>query len=1544
MNDFFNVLDDFALEEFALMPESGSGSGDTLTVDVGDDSSRSTAIEDIKEDASEVTEDEQTVWEDGNPFSGDGSTSGVVVNYDTTYHESGGGSTGEYSYYSTSLTKVNSLFFTTATSINVDDTNLTLATSVARTIFNLVKGIVTGGVFGGNGRFSISKTNAADGDSVTIDIDGFTAPTNDDERNSEAFGWTSDGTDLKSINTTQDYGGSVTVTGDVDFSVDGHAIKLTGASAEDSSITFSYGEDDGAISLDLSGVVEDSDSSTILTVKKTGDAVTILPPDASTEIKIGTITYDYSLGTNSGAYFTLEDGAVTGFVLDVAGDSITVDNKSQSLVISDSDEPGTSIIDVSGTGYTVTKTSTSYTVAITESATVKIGDSNFEFTVSKATDLSNNPIVITFDEDGNVENVAGLERLTSEKDSLVYSGPEAESADDGLVVNGTQTIAVSNGQFVLTGGAEGEQKLAIVTGEQLFGVYTDMEVVTTDGLGTVVDVDGVPYTYGGNGYFTATADGNVTGFVFVSASDYVILPTSDAIDVVYGDVTVDVPDVSGDDYIRVVLNDATKSIFQLDNLAEDAVVVGDNMTVTASDDTTEVLFNADGDIIGVNNYNGDLTIEEGEATDGFIFDGTTFTTTSKVTVTGASNKATTVKGLVDGGEITVEDGDDVEIVFEGDGSTSTTETYTVNGLSYYVSGDADGVTITPDGKVTGLDADASLTLSEAKDVTVNGDTYTAEQDPVNNPIVGYAAKDTSKGVKTYIEDEAHPLFNNLQTTDYIEGKLFGTDNMIPEAQTFYETDDGFTGDHSNDALRAKVVLNGEDDTTVKFNNNLGKNLAIVDGDATGDKTIELGNKGDAVIMDGTDEYSTVNIALGAGHDTVVVRGDTNKDSVVKGATKTVIDFAGTTADSADRIITYAAANANIILNNYDETGKGGVVLHDPELPNIKDLGDAIEDGLLTFEDGSVVAIDRGETTSGYDRKTTIQVNNKNAAHQSMVRLFGYKDNQDVYSDDYGQLVGFTDKSGGILNASDIAEEVVLVGNYYGNHSVGSALTGTVYNDTIYGGAGDTLDAGKGANTINLQADTTRDAATVVIGGGNDTITGLNSGFNGDVLYGDLASGDLDVTFDGTNLTISSEKDKFSAVAASVASSADYVNQLFVSGDQTLKAAIAVDGGTVSVTGNADTETPNYFGVNNGGIDFSSYTGDVQIDMDNDWVTSNINGDTVLVAGAVNSLIGGSGNTLFKGSEYSEILVAGTGESSLYGAGGKNLLVGQADNDDKFGSTEFFVQGINNGAQNTITGFEFIDSDGGSNTATFDNLNLGMSDGNDVTDIQVSGNNVTLAIKGDESGHTEKVTIEGAAGKEMLVDRGTNSETVAQIASSINTISHDYVDFYSATEKNATVQIGDVTSAKVWLEAPDYSDGVEFVGDYTVIDARGSNAEVEMAGNNVANTIYGGAGNASMWGGTGNANDVMYGGTAHNEFYYEVGNGNDTIFSSTTGDIIHLGMSIDQIDFDNTNFTTSGLEVTFSDGGKLAINNTNDVTFSFDDGTEIKANQTSKQFE
>lgn len=1580
MNDFFNVLDDFQIEDF-VAEDSDLTTG--FSFDTASDSSGEPVEEDtdeyvnnVAEDPNDITEEDAEaghnyVWQDGeNPFSGDASKVAFTLSDEAKARAADGENEAGVAYKNISIRDIVQLVLEKAKDVanafttTFSNGDFDIAGSLGNRI-TLTNGRMTGGTIATNNGFAFFKPSA-DNTGYLSDAGVYVAINGVDVSGEEPpLTYTTDGNgDLLTVTTPASEGNSVYVSGDYNFSVDGHAVKIKnvddtvavvdGSADAVGSLTFTYGEDE--IELNLSNLVVEDDKT--LTVLEDGDATKLVPPadmdgdetyGEAAAIKIGSTTYTYTVQADSEAYFILDNGEVSGFVLDKSGDAITV-GKNQDIDVFDSENPDEVLTTVDGSNYTIAKTADGYRVTLTNSAEVEIGDTTLNFTLSKATKetLANagTGIIIDFDEDGEIIGVGNLNRLTNSGDSLQVTAPNVEGEGEGLPVYNTALtaiggyISVSDGDFTLTGGTT--QVLTIGSGETLYDVYTGLEVAIEEGAGTITDGQNeVVYTANG-GKFIATAAGNITGYIFENTGDSIVLPTSDAIPVFYDDAQVTVPDIADTDgAFSVALG--KDGNFYAGALSEGSTVTGtDGLEITTVDDDNEVIFDADGNIVGVDNYIGTITLP---ATAGgtFIVNGETLTAAvaGEIKVTGDASGIATVTGLTAGDIVATDDEDsDAEFVFESDSRDGLIDVYTVNGVGYQVINDADGLTITADGNVEGLDDGATLNVvnAPAAGITVNNVEYSKEQLDSGEDIIGYTKKNTEPS--SYLDDPNYPLFSHYTNAQIAEA--LGVDLAT---NPFFESLGDNVSDHTNDTIQAQVYLDDDGDITTTFSKDLGKNLAVVTADATGTKNIILGDKGDAVIVRGQDENGAINISVGTGNDTIVVGGPSANDAVLRGAaTKTNIDMGGTAnKDSVDKVITWAAANANITLNNYDETGKSGVVLHDPEIPYIKDLTAAIEDGLLVFENNQVVAIDRDETAEGIDRKTSITVNNVNAAHQSMVRLYGYKDNPDTYTDDFGQLVGFTGTSGGTLNASDIEEDVVLVGNMNGDHKAGSNLLSGDYDDTIFAGGNDTVDAGKGENQIKLTNDANRDAATVIAGAGRDTITGFQTGFNGDVLNIDKVTDKATFTFDGTNFAIADETTKTSVLAESLTANEEYVDLLLSNDGDISKAAVAVEGGMIKV----GDEPANFYVANNGGIDFSAYAGDVQIDIDEDWVENKVGDQGVTIVGGVSSLIGGSGNTLFKGGEYNEVLVAGAGESSLYGAGGKNTLIGGVD--DKYGSTEFFVQGINKGAQNVIRGFEFIEN-GGANTATFDNLNLGMSDNNDVIDIKVNGNNVELAVRGNESEATEKVTIEGAAGKEFLVDRGTDSETVAQIAATEVTVNNDYVDYYQATDDSngATVKVGNVVATEVWLGgAPDDHDHkvADFkYSKFTVVDARGSNATALMAGNDLANTIYGGAGNASMWGGEGSANDLMVGGTGKNEFYYEVGNGNDTIMSSTTGDIIHLGMSLDQVDFDNTNFTSGGLEVTFTDGGKLTINNTNDVTFSFDDGAAVKANQTTKQFE
>ena len=165
------------------------------------------------------------------------------------------------------------------------------------------------------------------------------------------------------------------------------------------------------------------------------------------------------------------------------GDSITV-GKNQEVAVFDEEEPYGNLINVySGANYTVTKTKYNYTAALTESANLTIGNTQLDFEISKATKetLANNPIVITFENDGTIVSVDGLYNLTSTDDKLFVSGEYVTNEYGGLPVisstGKTEYISVSDGYFTFTGGTQGNQTIEVSHNAIVYNNLDDVTII-----------------------------------------------------------------------------------------------------------------------------------------------------------------------------------------------------------------------------------------------------------------------------------------------------------------------------------------------------------------------------------------------------------------------------------------------------------------------------------------------------------------------------------------------------------------------------------------------------------------------------------------------------------------------------------------------------------------------------------------------------------------------------------------------------------------------------------------------------------------------------------------------------------------------------------------------------------------------------------------------------------------------------------------------------------------------------------------------------------
>jgi hypothetical protein len=689
------------------------------------------------------------------------------------------------------------------------------------------------------------------------------------------------------------------------------------------------------------------------------------------------------------------------------------------------------------------------------------------------------------------------------------------------------------------------------------------------------------------------------------------------------------------------------------------------------------------------------------------------------------------------------------------------------------------------------------------------------------------------------------------------------------------------------------------DQAVAFNGE-GGNFANVDSDATGSKTVTFGNGGDAAY-----------VQMGANNGDVALTGGTGNDSiVVNGAAPVSFDLS---KGGADKVVVFADTDSRISLTGYSA---------DDDVIVVQDKNAGSVD-LISFADGGVVKI--GNT------RIDIDPNDENSTGGWLVNLQGPGEDAKSYK------VGFTSSEGGTVDASKETKSVVLIGNASGQKTAGSTLIGGSGDDTVLAGGGDKISVGAGKDLVSLVADSNRDGANVNVGTGRTTIVGSNTGFD-EFTSDTVALDGLDVTktkfqiSDG-NLIVKTDDSYVEIQGVSAVNGV--VNQLVQNGEgQVYRAAIGAESSTFTVAEDDEQRAYAYIGKNST-ADFSSYTGEANIDLEN---YSSI-GDKAAYFEGVNHFIAGEGNTTFMGGQGNETLSAGVGNASLYGGGGRNVLQGYDNtNGDKVGNTTFFALGRNDGAVSIIENFEFVGSNNYRNAAlvTADALETNIEN-NRFSNVAITEDgDLLLEVTNNSTGAVEKLLISDAL--DTTTSDGYTQDfvvngVVAQVGN--NVVNYDqYADFYFAQGADATVKVDSAVTdeVKIWLSDSLEDRGKQFEGDFKVIDARSSNAvKAELAGNANDNIIYAGTGSTSLWGGNG-GNDTLVGNSGVDNFYYALGDGNDVISNASSGDVINLlNMTLDDISVDT--ISSSAVVINFNSGGSLTVNDGGaDVTYKVGDAT------------
>ena len=508
------------------------------------------------------------------------------------------------------------------------------------------------------------------------------------------------------------------------------------------------------------------------------------------------------------------------------------------------------------------------------------------------------------------------------------------------------------------------------------------------------------------------------------------------------------------------------------------------------------------------------------------------------------------------------------------------------------------------------------------------------------------------------------------------------------------------------------------------------------------------------------------------------------------------------------------------------------------------------------------------------------------------------------------------------NVSASASLAVVAGD------VGDTLTNnnTSAHVTLIGGTGDDLISAINGNEIDLSGgndtitlshfNNSRGGAVIDMGDGitrgSATVQGFDNGFNDTLDSLRISSNDslsVDWVDDNLRLTNGNTKLVFDSLNGSD------IKILIDDGSKTRYNFVNSDS-TVSVA-NKNDEAAEYYGKthdegnpNGTVVDFSNYEQELHINMA-DTTTSSIDHFH-----NIDKLIGGAGRTYLAGNDNMNTLQAGSGATSIYGAGGRDLMIGYSGS-NKTGSTTFFYTADND--MSTITNFEFGTNNTSDKIDTFGYNIAGATVENNALKVQV-GNS-----------YDDQVIINNAKNQIMQVN-----DMVVEVG---DELTYDRnVTFYAGLDTDeAEISVSSTTSlsnVEIWI------NGWDNKAYYNIknINASIYSGETRLAGNDFDNVLMASSGNSSLWGGAGN--DTLYGGAGTDNFYYLKGEGNDVITNVDSNDIINI-WRIGYEDLSSADISSDEITVNFTDGGSVKIIGSADVTFKLDNSTSWTADRTNK---
>ena len=537
---------------------------------------------------------------------------------------------------------------------------------------------------------------------------------------------------------------------------------------------------------------------------------------------------------------------------------------------------------------------------------------------------------------------------------------------------------------------------------------------------------------------------------------------------------------------------------------------------------------------------------------------------------------------------------------------------------------------------------------------------------------------------------------------------------------------------------------------------------------------------------------------------------------------------------------------------------------------------------------------------------------------------GYYKVNVVDGNDKSYNVWFGGTNASTMDASAETTGLYMLGNNNGdNGDAADLIYGGTAADTIYAGAGDSVDGGTGNDLIKL----TGANATVVLdsASGKDTVTGFTYGSANSTLYvSDATLASLAATNNGSNVTITdgSSTTLLSNVTAGasgirIMDSTGTVYNTAIAKD-TADSTLALDGDTNQVyVGSSSSKVNTQLTANATGttadapsvIDLSNGEQGSFGDTNTYYNISNV--AAAVSKGKYGELIGTTG--------ADTISVTNAGYATVWGgAGNDTITLGASDA----------------GASQVV----LVDGDGSDVVKNFNTANDSI---NIVTDDLASwsrakGGNLTLTL--DDS---SKILVAGSskATDEFTIQSG-DTTYVAEIGmdGQKNTLTTSAnVGYYYGGNQTDTLSVSETyTDTEIWLDNRNAKGTVDdpTFSSIEVVDGSGANGSLVIGGAaNTDESLIGGAGDTTLWGGV-EGNDTLKGGSGATTYYFGVDEGNDVITNTKSTDKVLL-YSVADADVASSSLSGSTMTITLTSGDTLTIQgiSTNSVnTFELTDGT------------